>query len=164
MVGKVEFSGLTAKAIIRVFGIANRTLDDRAVEYKVSGKRRLYNTDDLVAKCGDRILSHLAARDGKEITDASTDLKETKLSEEIRKLKIANDEAEGLLVSAADVEAVFSRSVRAMADELDAVVSRVKMANPDMPQSALAVISEQLDAARRKASRLEFDDLIEGAD
>ena len=152
--GNARLCWVGVAQIERVFGVSVNSLKGRDVRSRTTGSRTEFELADFWSKCRDLVYKRMHA-DGQ---GSAEDLKSEKLAEEIRKIRIANDQAEGLLVRADEVEAVFSRAIKAMADELDAVVSRVKMAAPDIPQSALAVIAESLAAARRKAARIEFDD------
>ena len=153
--GTIELFWLPMAAIDRVFRVQPNMLESRGVKKRQGDERLEYELADFWANCRDLVYKRLSEGvDGDE-----ADLKLAKLREEVRKLQIDNDARDAILVPSADVEAAFSRSIKAMADELDATVSRVKMACPDIPQAALAVLKEQLDASRRKASRLDFKGL-----
>ncbi len=144
--------------IQRVFGVFPKSLSDNGCVSRRVGKRLEYEIADVWKNCRHLIYKRLQ----EELSSGSSyddgDMKYEKLREEVRKLRILNDQAEGLLVSAVDVEATFSRAIKAMGDELDSIPSRVKMAVPDIDQSALAAILDCLTASRRKASRLDYSD------
>ena len=150
--GNAEPVWLHARAIRRIFGIADKTLADRSVANRQGDGRIEFELADFWARCANLVVQKM--RDtglGASLEDSEA-LKAEKLAEEVRKLRIQNDEAEGLLIRASDVERVWGRKARAMCDELDAMVSRVKMARPDIPQDVLAVIADCLAAARNKAA------------
>jgi phage terminase Nu1 subunit (DNA packaging protein) len=150
--GEVWCSG---REIRRIFGIADKTLADRGVRTRKSdgGEGRTeYELADFWAKCVNLVVTKLGQTGlGAAMEDAEC-LKTEKLGEEVRKLRIQNDEAEGLLIRTSDVEHAWGRKARAMCDELDAMVSRVKVARPDVPQDVLAVIADCLATARNKAA------------
>lgn len=143
---------MPSAAIRRIFKVADKTLHDRGVRHREGDNRLEFDLADFWIKCADLVFK----KHGAEASIGGDDMKAEKLAEEVRKLRIANDESEGLLVRADEVEQVYSRGIKAMADELDSVASRVKMTLPNVDQSVLAVVSDILSEARRKAARVEF--------
>jgi len=150
---------LPARAFENALSLQLKAMRGRGVaERDGEGGRVEFEFYSAMSRCRDLIDRRAqASSDGAQFDDAET-LKNEKLREEIRKLSLVNDEAEGLLIKASDVEHVWGRKVRAMCDELDAMVSRVKMACPDIPQAVLAVIGDQLAAARNKAADSKTDE------
>lgn len=149
----------SAREIRRIFGIADKTLADRSVARRQGDGRVEFELSDFWSKCANLVVSKL--RDsglGASLEDVEA-LKVEKLAEEIRKLRIENDLKDGTLVLAEDVEATYSRAIRAICDELDGVITAIKIAHPDVAQSVLAVVSDKLAEARHKAARLDFGSL-----
>ena len=151
----------TLAEIKRILGLQSLNLDQRDVERTYDGHKKQYVVADVWRKCGDLISKKNLGVRAESFEDAD-DLKTEKLAEEVRKLRIANNEAEGLLVRSDEVRIAYDRAFKAMADELDSMVSRVKVACPDIPQSALAAISDQLTTARNRAADIDFGALLDG--
>lgn len=162
MAGKIHGNAgevwCSARELRRIFGVADKTLTDRSVNSRKGAGRVEFELADFWNKCANLVWSK--AREsglGASLEDAEG-LKVEKLAEEVRKLRLGNDEIDGLLVRADEVESTYNRGVKAMADVLDSMVSRVKMRCPTLDQAALAEIQECLTEARRKAARVPVPD------
>lgn len=141
--------------IRRWFDLQMANMDQRGVRSRPGPNNTTeYCVDDVIEKCGDLIMKRFTPRD---VRRENHKIKELLLAEQIRKLKIANDEAEGILVSAFDVEQSYTRSIRAICDVLDSLPSRIKMEHPDVSQSHLDAINQALIAVRNEAAALNFD-------
>jgi hypothetical protein len=131
----------------------------RNVEARRGDGRDEFNAADIFDKCADLLFDHLKAS---HPTLADMDeLKADKIRQEIWKLELQNRKDAGQLVEASDVETVYGRGIRAMADELDSVIGRVKMKRPDIDQATLAVIADCLAEARRKAARINMAEAMD---
>jgi hypothetical protein len=126
----------------------------RNVAIRRENGRDEFSTADIFDHCADLLFDHLKAAHP-SLADMD-ELKADKIRQEIWKLELQNRKDSGQLVEAADVEMVYGRGIRAMADELDSVIGRVKMKRPDIDQATLAVIADCLAEARRKAARITF--------
>ena len=140
-----------------ILGIQQVTLDGRGVKNRKGRRGVEYDLADIWAKCSDLIFQNL--RQTHSSLEDMESLKAEKLAQEIRKLTIDNDARDGTLVLAQDVEVTYSRSIKAIADELDGVITAIKIAIPDVPQAVLATVADKLAEARRKAARIDFGSL-----
>lgn len=153
----------TATIFRRWFGLQVNNLQQRSVTTK-SGPNgsTLYDADEVITKCGDLIHKRFSE---KYRTSGGVDIETIKAEveqEKLRKLRIENDEREGNLVSALDVEQTYTRSMRAVCDVLDSLPSRVKMANPDVSQAVLDTVNTCLIEVRNKAAALDLEIEDEG--
>ena len=157
---KHYFIGTTA--MIKMFGLTAETL----LEYGVIAKRETsgmtWDIEDTVRKCPKLIMKKMTKVVKKspetKLKSSASDLKDEKVREDIRKIKLQNDLTEGKLVRADEVAQVYSENMRTVSDLLDSIPSRVKMGLPEITPEALSIIQDTLVEIRNKASVLRFDD------
>lgn len=156
--GAVESFWATAAQIARVWGIQINTLKDRGVvsrEDPEYGDRLQFELADFWLKCRDLMQKRMA-----DLGELDVELlKAEEVRERIRKLRIENDLKDGTVVLAEDVEVTYGKSIRAICDELDGVITAIKIAIPDVSQAVLSTVADKLSEARRKAARIDFGSL-----
>lgn len=128
-----------------VFGIHHTTASGRGVSTIMKNGVKSFKVDEVLSKCNDLIIAN--------ISDETSDLKQQKVEQEIRKLKIDNDAKEGVLVDAIEVEREFTNRCRAMVSILEGLVPQVKIKNPDIPQPVLSSINETLNKLRNEVAQ-----------
>ena len=124
-------------------GIGNQTLTGRGCTVHVVDGTKSFLMSDILAKAPDL----LAAKFSPDFEE----LKIEKTAQEVRKLRIENDEKEGALVPASDVDSAFQRRSREVVEILETLPAELLAADPDMPESVLSVINEGLAEIKSKA-------------
>ena len=124
-------------------GIGNQTLTGRGCTVHVVDGTKSFLMSDILARAPDL----LAAKFSPDFEE----LKLEKTAQEVRKLKIENDEKEAGLVLASDVDSAFQRRSREVVEILETLPSELLAADPHMPESVLAVINQGLAEIRTKA-------------
>lgn len=139
----------------RWFGMDANTFRRRGIKSQPDPdtKKALFNFDEVLEACGEIILASLersvgSASDGSSLSD----LKTMKLEEEVRKLRINNDQEEGSLVPVHQVAMSYAKGIRVICDKLDTLPSRVKMEHPEIAQSVLDSINQLLIEVRNSSA------------
>ena len=151
----------TAAFYERTFGILPKALKSRNVTPRVNGEVIEYEVSDFYEKCGDLLYKRLAVKydkgagDGADATPGQ--LKNALLVEQVRKLRLSNDEEERRLVSRDEVLPLYTRGMRAVVDKLDRIPTRIKIQAPDIPAAILTVVTECIAEARNEAARGELN-------
>ena len=148
--------------IKRWYKIQASTLRSRGVRSKLNEERvTVYDMDQVWDKCSDLIYKKLHEIHSIQFTQKSlinqsieetdqvpANIREIKLAEEYRKLKIDNDLKEGQLVAASGIEDSYMEGMRIVCDKLDRIPFEVKMSNPDIAQSDLETIDSCIKKIR----------------
>ena len=136
---------ITLTQLKDIFGVQKNSLNAKGMEpTKDADGSVAYDLADFWDKFGDQYRQRPALED----TADHAALKLEKTREEARKLKLENDEREGLLCQSERVQSDFIRCMNAYADEVDGTVAAVKIADQTIPQSSLDVIATKLSKAR----------------
>ena len=141
-----------------IFDIHRNTLRRREVLTRDGADGEEYEVGDFYRKCADLIakrLTETATAPGMQT--ASGALKDEKLREEVRKLRMQNDIEERNLVPREEVLPLYVRAMRPVVEKLDRIPLRVKMKAPDVPSAILAVITECVAEARNEAAKGPLD-------
>ena len=148
--------------IKRWYKIQASTLRSRGVRSKLNEERiTVYDMDEVWDKCSDIIYKKLHEQHSidsvpqrlnqpseSNTNHVPTNIREIKLAEEYRKLKIDNDLKEGQLVAASGIEDSYMEGMRIVCDKLDRIPFEVKMSNPDIAQSDLETIDSCIKKIR----------------
>lgn len=153
-----KFCWAPASFFEAVFDISRNTLKDREVNKNTDEDHGdQYEVGDFYAKCADLILKRLLAENAAEATEGGTltgaQLKSAKTREEVRKLRLANDVEEKLLVSRAEVLPLYMRGMKRVAEKLDRIPTRIKMKAPDISPAIMAVVTDCVAEARNEAAK-----------
>lgn len=140
-----------------VFDVHRNTLIDRMVAKEETEDGVKYEVGDFYKKCADLILKRLLAAseaDADDVTGLTAgQLKAAKLSEEVRKLRLANDVEERELVPRSEVLPLYMRGMKRVAEKLDRIPLKIKMKAPDIQPAILTVISDAIAEARNEAAK-----------
>lgn len=150
---------------VKLYGISHSRAIARNVHWKEKTKSapRLYDMRDLLEKCEDIIAKELfdkldfEADLDEEGSGTASSFRDQKTEQEIRKLRILNDKAEGTLVEASEVAEVYERGLRALGDVLDGVCSNIKKEQPDIDAAVLDLVQRKLVEARRSAAQIDME-------
>lgn len=160
MEGMIEFRAgvpqdyfVRQRFILKYLEINGSNLDSRDVRVKEIDGIKHYSLVDIYTKCSDLIIDKMVMRRAGE--DGSIEdierLKHEKLKEDVRKLKIANDFKQGSLVEATRAVETFQNNLSPIISILGGVHYRCKIRDPNLSQQSIAIIEEEVSAARNKA-------------
>lgn len=140
-------------------GISHDNAISRGVAWKEKkGKQpRTYDLYQVLTNCSDLIVDHLDRQPEDDAEDSAITARHHKVLEEVRKLRLLNDERERLLVPAEEVAPVFERGMHEISNLMDTMLPTVKMRLPDVGPHTMDVISSVIIETRNKIANIEIN-------
>jgi phage terminase Nu1 subunit (DNA packaging protein) len=122
-------------------GISDSHITKHAMQYIDGERAKMYDVANVIRAAPEIVIRHLGRMIGEQAEDAD-DLKSQKLREEIRALRLKNDEEEAALVRASTVQVEYSRGIKKICAVLDGIPQECKKSVPNLPPAALVAIRD----------------------